>query len=150
LFDTSGGQGLAVRTVRHASHEAHMSFEGGLLLARRHVPELDRRAPPHPEASVLPSGLYAREFTGLECPLRVAFSLPVHTSQCFAVWSTLPEASVLPSGLYAIDFTQSVCPLRVAFSWPVATSQSFTVWSWLAEASVSPSGLYTTDATSSE
>ena len=35
-----------------------LALEGGLFLARRHLPQLDRLVP-LPEASVLPSGLHA-------------------------------------------------------------------------------------------
>src|SRR5262245_26298035 len=100
-----------------------------------------------PEASVLPSGLYATERTQPVCPLRVACSSPVAASHSLTVWSSLPEASVLPSGLYATDRTQPVCPLRVARSLPVVTSHSLTVLSPLPEASVLPSGLYATENT---
>src|SRR5262245_55257977 len=75
-----------------------------------------------PEASVLPSGLYSTQLTGPVCPWRVAFSLPVTTSQSLIVLSRLAEASVLPSGLKATHFTTSVCPLRAAWHLSVACS----------------------------
>src|SRR5205085_755015 len=80
-----------------------------------------------PEASVVPSGLYATEYTPPACPLRVACSLPVLTSHSLIVSSQLPEAKVLPSGLYATEYTRFLCPLRVARSLPVATSQRMIV-----------------------
>src|SRR2546426_691184 len=69
-----------------------------------------------PEASVLPSGLYATECITFVGPLRVARSLPVATSQSLIVLSPAPEANVLPSGLNATESTHSGCPLRVARS----------------------------------
>src|SRR4051812_47175423 len=77
-----------------------------------------------PEASVLPSGLYATETTGSECPVSVASSLPVCTSHSLIVLSKLPEASVVQSGLNATDNTESVCPLREACTFLVCTSHS--------------------------
>src|SRR5207248_3233589 len=68
-----------------------------------------------PEASVLPSGLYATEVTAAVWPLSVAFSLPPATSHSLMVLSPLPEASALPSGLNATQNTLSVCPVSVAF-----------------------------------
>src|SRR4051794_25806480 len=69
-----------------------------------------------PEASVLPSGLYATAHTQSVWPSRVARSLPVATSHSLIVLSLLPEASVLPSWLYAREYTVSACPLSVSRS----------------------------------
>src|ERR1700722_17735084 len=88
-----------------------------------------------PEASVLPSGLYATDHTKPLCPLRVARSLPVFTSHNLIVLS-LPEANVLPSQLKATDHAILVCPLRVASSLPASTSHSLIVSSKPPEASV--------------
>ena len=60
-----------------------------------------------PAASVLPSGLYARDDTPLV--LMVASSLPVATSHSLIVWSAFPAASVLPSGLYATEYAPWTC-----------------------------------------
>jgi len=54
-----------------------------------------------PDASVLPSGLNATEWTLPVCPLWVTRSLPVATFHSLIVLSPLPDASVLPSGLNA-------------------------------------------------
>lgn len=63
---------------------------------------------PLAEANILPSGLNATDHTAWACPLRVARSLPVATSQNLTVLSRLAEARILPSGLNATEITDSV------------------------------------------
>jgi hypothetical protein len=96
----------------------------GPFLARRHVPQPDRRHKPRSQRLAVRA---IGQFTP-SCPSRVARSCrsprptvdrPVRTA----------EARVLPSGLKATEVTSSVCPLRVfvacwADSGDVATSDN--------------------------
>ena len=69
-----------------------------------------------PAASVVPSGLYARQNTSPACPPTVARSLPVATSQILIVRPRVPAARVLLSGLKATQFTSPAFPLSVSGS----------------------------------
>ena len=53
------------------------------------------------EATALPSGLNATEWTVLACPFSVAVILPPATSQSCTLFSGPSEARDLPSGLKA-------------------------------------------------
>ena len=82
-------------------------LEGGLLLARRHVPQPHRLVRPL-EASVLPSGLNATENTESVWPLRTNRSLPVFTSHSFTVLSLLPKPASCRPGLMRLK-TPPLC-----------------------------------------
>jgi hypothetical protein len=83
--------------------------------------------------------------TEFPCPLKVATSRQLPTSQTFTVLSSLPEAKNLPSGLKETERTESPCPFKVATSCQLPTAQTFTVLSLLPEAKNFPSGLNETE-----
>src|SRR5262249_39716671 len=104
-----------------------------------------------PAASVLPSGLKARQLTELMeplCPRKVAGFLPVGIPQSRMTpsvtnWlastrfdSVPPQARGLPSGL---EGTPGAGGWKVGMSLPAGKAESLI--SWLAEARVLPSGL---------
>ena len=79
------------------------------------------------EASVLPSGLKATQFTLLVWPVRMARVVFVATSQSRAVWSSPAVASHRPSGLKATERTRPVWPSRLARRRWVGASQRMTL-----------------------
>ena len=128
-------------------HAVRVSLEGGLFLARRHVPQLDRLV-------LAPRGqrLAVRAVRHGVHPVRVSlegglFLARRHVPQLDRLVLAPPRPASCRPGCTPRTTPRSVCPLRVACSLPVATSHSLIVWSLLPEASVLPSGLNATDHT---
>ena len=88
----------AVRTKRYAVDRNRMSGECTKMEDRYSHPKDGWCGHQLPVARVAPSGLNATLATGPVCPVSVLSSLPVLTSQRWAVRSQLAVARVTPSG----------------------------------------------------